>query len=445
MQKVYILLRNNLQTGPYSLDEIVQLKLKNSDLVWVEGKSCGWSFPHEVAALQPYVPMPEEAVATSKNNEPIVAQHKDYLPAEETTPQPIAAPAKHIYVSLPANTIAQLQSAATTPEQTFAQKADAIRLRAQTYAATTESKTDDSLHTGYKRSLADVEEDYTTWVVKQKTKRKTVQPWMVACGVLLVLLLSGFILLRKPTSMAAKTAALTSHTATGRVTEAVPANTILPAAVKVKAEKKQPVKTIKATNNITAATKKTSVAKPVRKTEILQTVENKSAPVIMENNSTPPAEKKEQPATTTEQPKKKLAGKIDDFFNKFKIKKGKDEPVATPPTTTTEGERQATHRDDKTPTTEAADDIKSKVTLTSNEADENWMVGVRGLKITLHNRSNSTIKKATVAVNYYNEDNDLLDKKTVIFGNIPAGRQQTTAAPDHRLADHTTYTLLAAE
>ena len=55
MQKIYSLLRNNKQSGPYTLEELLQLKLKPFDLVWVEGKSGGWSYPTEIDSLKIYV------------------------------------------------------------------------------------------------------------------------------------------------------------------------------------------------------------------------------------------------------------------------------------------------------------------------------------------------------------------------------------------------------
>lgn len=66
MQKVYSLLRTNKQTGPYTLQELVQLSLKPTDLVWVEGKSAGWSYPSEIESLRPYTmedtPLQEEVL-----------------------------------------------------------------------------------------------------------------------------------------------------------------------------------------------------------------------------------------------------------------------------------------------------------------------------------------------------------------------------------------------
>ena len=55
MQKIYTLLRDNKQSGPYTLDEMVQLKPRPFDLVWVEGKSAGWSYPSEIDSLKSFV------------------------------------------------------------------------------------------------------------------------------------------------------------------------------------------------------------------------------------------------------------------------------------------------------------------------------------------------------------------------------------------------------
>ena len=61
MHKVYLLLRNNRQTGPHSLDELLQLNLKPFDLVWVEGRSAAWRYPGEIDSLKPYVSEPAPA------------------------------------------------------------------------------------------------------------------------------------------------------------------------------------------------------------------------------------------------------------------------------------------------------------------------------------------------------------------------------------------------
>jgi hypothetical protein len=50
--KKYILLRNNLQSGPFSLEDLRAFKLASKDLVWVEGESHCWLYPSEMEALK---------------------------------------------------------------------------------------------------------------------------------------------------------------------------------------------------------------------------------------------------------------------------------------------------------------------------------------------------------------------------------------------------------
>jgi hypothetical protein len=57
---MYLLLRDNKQTGPYSLDEIKAKGLKAYDLVWVEGRSAAWRYPSEVNELSAFAPAVEE-------------------------------------------------------------------------------------------------------------------------------------------------------------------------------------------------------------------------------------------------------------------------------------------------------------------------------------------------------------------------------------------------
>jgi hypothetical protein len=52
MNRVYLLLRDNIQTGPYSFDELLQQQLLASDLIWAEGKSTAWAYPYEIEDLK---------------------------------------------------------------------------------------------------------------------------------------------------------------------------------------------------------------------------------------------------------------------------------------------------------------------------------------------------------------------------------------------------------
>src|SRR5580693_1628583 len=57
---MYLLLRDNKQSGPYSFDELKTKGLKAYDLVWVEGRSAAWRYPSEIAELSAFAPAVEE-------------------------------------------------------------------------------------------------------------------------------------------------------------------------------------------------------------------------------------------------------------------------------------------------------------------------------------------------------------------------------------------------
>lgn len=105
----YLLLRDNKQTGPYSLEEILTKGFKPYDLIWVEGKSAGWRYPGELPEFATIVTMVEEqpfdrfykkkpAEASVQNT----VQEK--IVTEDTKSEaPIAIPAdRKVYVSTPA-------------------------------------------------------------------------------------------------------------------------------------------------------------------------------------------------------------------------------------------------------------------------------------------------------------------------------------------------------
>lgn len=56
----YLLLRDNKESGPYSLDELLKLGLKAYDLVWIQNKSAAWRYPSEVEELKTFAPAIEE-------------------------------------------------------------------------------------------------------------------------------------------------------------------------------------------------------------------------------------------------------------------------------------------------------------------------------------------------------------------------------------------------
>ena len=73
-----------------------------------------------------------------------------------------------------------------------------------------------------------------------------------------------------------------------------------------------------------------------------------------------------------------------------------------------------------------------------------WMMGIKGAKATLTNRGNEVIAKAVVEIVYYNDDNDVVDKRTISFTDIKGKQTKTVAVPDHSTATRLEYNVTSA-
>ena len=438
MQKVYLLLRNNQQTGPHSLDELIRLNLKPFDLIWVEGKSSGWSYPSEIEALKPFL-----AAATA------TATSETAFAPNSNQPQPPPSVSKKIFVSLPVNRAASLGSPpAFSAADPIEKKAEELRQRIQSYAAQKPLDTldNDELRTNYARSLNKVEEDYTTWMYHKKTeKSRTIgKKHLAIAGITIVGLVAGWLaagyLFKQPESKALLVTV--QNKPAGSVAKAFetkepasPAFPTPPEPVKPSATnsgvKKSEDKKEKPAVGKKAETVKTPVAEVAAK-EVLPPAHEAPPMVEPTAGSAPPA-----PEAPREK-KKSLKQILGGLFKKRKEETAREESKAAEETNK---DRNATHRSE--PAT-ATLDLSDQVDIKTNQNSEDWMMGIQGLKLTLYNRSAATLKNAAVDVLYYSEQNELLDKKTVYFSNVEAKKSQTLAAPDHRLADHVGYKIISA-
>jgi hypothetical protein len=154
-----------------------------------------------------------------------------------------------------------------------------------------------------------------------------------------------------------------------------------------------------------------------------------------------PAEEKNQPVVT-EAPKEKKRSLKQLFGGLFKKNKRDEATQETRSADNSDNQRNSTQRGEES--IPALVDISDAVDVKANKDNDDWMMGVQGLKLTLYNRSTMTLKNASVEVLYYSEQNNLLQKKLINFSNIPSGKSQVIAAPDHRLADHVDYKILSA-
>src|SRR5205809_3119014 len=81
MQK-FLLLRNNKQTGPYSVEELEQMGLKAYDLIWVNGKSAAGRYPGEIDELKSFAPAVEAQPYDRFFKKPSEVTHKKTEPSK---------------------------------------------------------------------------------------------------------------------------------------------------------------------------------------------------------------------------------------------------------------------------------------------------------------------------------------------------------------------------
>lgn len=438
MQKVYLLLRNNQQTGPYSFEELLELHLKPHDLIWVEGKSYGWRYPTEVESLKAYVAAPETPLPETYQPEA-----KAFAKPEPSSAQVLPPRPKTIFVSMPVNASQRAQPAAT-PVDPIEQKAEELRKRVQSFTPQQEP-----VKTNYARDLHQAEEEYTQWIYQKKTKKKTVvNKKSIAIAAVCILLAYGGWWLGTKKYIDQPAVITENKTSPKEIKKAELAATTEPEIAKDNST--LPPLTSSSTARTTPGKEKQKMPgnarkNPTQKRETFiarETVQND--PVEKTTAGITQEEKKEEViAVSPVENKKTLKEKISELFRKRKADEPSSETGNGATENTTNG-RKATHRNEENEGSPVLVDVSSEIEIKTNKIADSWMMGVKGLKLTLHNRSNLTINAAKLEVLYYSEQNNLLEKKILSYSNIPPKKSQTMAAPDQRLADHIEYKVISA-
>ena len=100
----YLLLRNNNESGPFSMEEIRAMSLKAYDLIWIVGKSAAWRYPGEIAELKSFAPpVPEQEADLFRKKPTSETQVPDSFVEQRPTINSQRSNAnRSVYVNLPA-------------------------------------------------------------------------------------------------------------------------------------------------------------------------------------------------------------------------------------------------------------------------------------------------------------------------------------------------------
>jgi hypothetical protein len=153
MSKIYRLLRNNIETGPFDMDELVQLQLRPKDLVWKTGTGACWQYPEEIDELRTFLSGPDPSSSGPRT----LSSAPEMITA--TIEQPVA-----------------LQQDEDEPnEEKLRARAEALYKKIQAF----KEKKPEEIETKYSRSLDDLKNEYSEWMHSTKKKRTFPAGWLL--------------------------------------------------------------------------------------------------------------------------------------------------------------------------------------------------------------------------------------------------------------------------
>lgn len=436
MSKVYLLLRSNRQTGPFDLQELLQQNLKPFDLVWIEGRSFGWKYPSEIDTLEPYLTF------TIENDTPSL---------ENLKTEPVKEMVNHInkavFISMPSGA---LNKTAKPINPIKAYSSTEYSQSEQSKHLNPHLKEEAVLETKYNMPLTEIEENYSSWVYDQKTKKRAarnLRPAVYTSLIIMVIAAGAWIastMFNKPQQEAINQSPIENKFITPTVKNKDSHDGITE--VSVTQEEIKLIPSVSGANKSiyrVATNNKSYTTKPAYKGTIQsEEIMNKDPIPIMETQAITADEN-----ITSKPRKKKIGEAIESFFDRLegKNEKGKSEPVQKNESQNinNEGERRASRREESSPV--ETENITELIQIDSNAPLENWMTGIQGIKITLKNNSNKALKTAMVEVGYFDEYRNLIALKKIEFKNISAGSSKTLPVPEHRTADHINYKLINTE
>jgi hypothetical protein len=418
----YLLLRDNKQLGPLTLDEVIQLGLKGYDLVWVEGRSAAWRYPSEIEELKSFAPIVEEQPFDRFYKRP-AAENKN-IPKEitpvKTEPAPVVSHEKQyasisrgdnkVYVTLPARTAAM----ASTPsvKKTVVEEAQPTTVQERFF---NEEKFAKQPGFGNEFLQHDVVEKNQpvekTQQLKISSNKKILSPALMllgvfvllGCGILIGLYINknAFVSTEKIKEVASQQAVPTKE----QQTNSTQAN---PPAVPVSDKLVDNTQTSQVDNSVKDNTVK----------QLENTIENKN---IAASQTGIQSIKKEPEQKTKNNLPKKIPIVSQNAATDTSSESYQKTGVAR---------RSATHR---------TDEISDKAVLRTNIADmigltaNNYSVGTFGgisnLQITVSNHSVYPLDVVVVEVQYVQANKKIFKTENLYFHNVGAGSALMQEAP----------------
>jgi len=386
MQKSYLLLRHNQQSGPFSLEELLRMSLQPKDLIWIIGQSAGWRYPEEIEAVKAYVQGAPLKVTTSSPE-----QEQALAPTgPQAAPVGGGQPGRHVYVSMPVKTTTA-PSAGSEPDTnslSFEERVEKMRQRVAAVDTQKAAPADPDVEIKYSRSLEDIKAEYTTWMHTQKQKHKHKRK----IGLQQVGVVAGI-------SVAALGLLWTANELFSHRSDSVSA-----ANINTTTERDFYPTVILPPKPVSTKTISKKIGSNETREE--QHTLQKTLPLA-----------KEKPAPQGDTAQSIVAKSVDSIA-------AADDPVETTEDvlSQTTAEKPAT----------VAEQLHINAAYVAGSKKS---TGVEGLAVTVKNNSSQVMKVVAVDVIYFKEGMAELERKTLYFSNLQPGQMLTRNAPAHKKAE----------
>ena len=461
MDKIYLLLRNNKQTGPHNVEELKQIVLKTTDLIWVEGKSAGWRNPMEVDTLTSYVPSFSQQINQGDEQR----AEKLEIATESGTPAIITKGnnpslqkhSKNIFVSLPSNFTIPDEVQEETMAEKLEKKAQELLNKVQAYSQEKNlAKNDEVVDTKYSRSLSDVKEKYPNWRKQQIVKNDSNQSSWKGSGIITKYSRSLNEIKEEYSNWLKENKEKTVIGKKSLMAAAIIIAVVALGFFKNSFNQKMTSSNVDNSTSILPGDSKTGDI-AIRKEDTLIFGEDYLPDAsFFSDQMNKDQNKSNEETSLTADPKAVEALPVEEPIQKEKKERQievirKDDrklQTSTPQPPEKEDETSVTDRKNE-PVIQTVSSKKEKplvpltqlINISGDYLPSQKGDGVNGYRVTMQNNSEQVLKVVAVDVLYYAANDKLLNKKTLYFSNVTAGANMILTAPSNKDAVAVTHQL----
>lgn len=452
----YLLLRNNKETGPFTLEELLKTGLKPYDLVWISGKSAAWRYPSEIDELKAYAPEVEEQpfdrffkkpgtdkadpVPVPTTQQEIPVAHQAYAPKVAVAEQQKYVAKKSVFVTLPGQLAEKKIASAPTPKPAPVPKPAPTPI--PDYTATdineTISITENPVaKIKYSQPLDEIKEMYVKTLRERKDriarksfmkislKRAAVVGGLIGIGVLV-----GFILQSKPAANS-NLAQIQPSAGNTALTANTPPAGPEPAGVSIPDQ---------STTVIPPASEQPLQQK--QETRQKQLASSPATSAATDNNSDEPSAKKEEAIVPSAKNAKAIMPapqQKDDPSVEQSYMAAEQNPVTGERTRAVRSSQQKENTEEKTlsatPDRSSTNEralagLGNQVSVSSNDYKRVALGGIRNLELTVTNRSKYSLDQVTVELQYIKPNDQPVKTEMIQFKSISANESATVRVPD---------------